>query len=288
MLLKKIKYTNISQAVTDFKQLLLAPVAEKKVRYHIGKILKGQDCLLIGSAPNPDLSLYKNGMSIVTVNGSAANAKSLGLPTPKLTVIDYELIDPECFNEKESRRVIIENKLLKDLDLGTLVAVQSNSSKGGAPSVLEAKFDQYTSINKAIARKIVHRVTDAGTLSNDVHGLLSQGGMAIALCFWLGARSVTISGFSLFKKYKSEIEPHFYSDLPISLAGDFNWDSSECGKDSLSLDTRSHTLADCSLVTQLVLRGFEVRTAEQDFLPLTRNWGRSPPDWAVRKKFRNH
>jgi hypothetical protein len=286
MIIKKLKNALFLRSKTALTRLA-APIGEKKAKYHIGNFLKCQDCLLIGSAPNPDLSLYKNGMSIVTVNGSAANAKNLGLPPPKLTVIDYELIDPECFNEKESRRVIIENKLLKGLDLGTLISVQSNNSKGGSPSVLEANFNRYESINKAIARKIIHNVSDTKILNNDVHGLLSQGGMAIALCFWLGARSVTISGFSLFKKHNSKIEPHFYSDLPVSLAGNYNWRSGDCEKDALLLDTRPHSLADCSLITQLVLRGFDVRTSEQDFLPLIRNWGSSPHDCAVRKKYRN-
>lgn len=286
MLIKKTKYALASRAITAWSQLA-APIAEKQAKYHIGKILKGQDCLLIGSAPNPDLSLYKNSMSIITVNGSAANAKKLRLPPSKLTVIDYELIDPECFNEKESRRVIVHNKLLKNIDLGTLISVQSNSSKGGDPSILEARFGQYASLNRATARKIIHRLTGARLLSNNVHGLLSQGGMALALCFWLGAKSVTICGFSLFKKSDSEIEPHFYSDLPISLETNFNWRDLECDRKGQMLDTRNHSLADCSLITQLVLRGFDVRSAEQDFLPLIRNWGDSPPDWAIKKKYRN-
>ena len=39
-------------------------------------------------------------------------------------------------------------KLLKDMDLGNLIAVQSNNSKNSDPKILEAKFNTFTFINK--------------------------------------------------------------------------------------------------------------------------------------------
>lgn len=250
---------------------LRARIAARRLRLALSSALAGRDCFVLGSAPQPDLSLHHNGMALVCVNGSAANAIRLGLSAPTLTVVDYELIDRKVAFSKPGRSEVVSGRMLEGLSLGTLLATQSNDSSGGQPEILGAAFERVFYADKETCRIIVNSVTATTLLERDVHGLTSRGALAIAICLWLGARSVAFAGFSLYKQLQKK-PPNFY---------DVN-----CQRISASLtareDTRSHTMADLALISLLSLRGFQVRTCERDFLPAVRNWGADPPDWAKR------
>ena len=235
--------------------------------------LHGRDVLLLGSGPSPDLTLFKDDMVVVTCNGSAANAKRLSLPTPTMTVVDYELLDPATAQSKPSRQAVVGNKLMADLDVGFLVAAQSNSSKGGDPAILQTRFRKYFELRRGARKRIVQSVTGMPLLERDVKtGLLSTGGFALALSFFLGCKSAVIAGFSLYKEANAELEPHFY---PMDRESQPQRQDRRI--DLSNIDTRNHSLADSALVTALCLNGHRVRTREIDFLPLVQNWGNTPP-----------
>lgn len=228
--------------------------------------LENKDIFLVGSAPRPDLTLYRDYMEVVTCNGSAANANLLSLKEPALTVVDFELLDPKASAVKPGRSIVLEKGLLRGIFLGHLVAVQSNSSGGGSPLALGARFTVFTELTRLDRTYIVQAMTGSDSLDGDVFGMVSTGAFALALSFYLGAKSVTLAGFSFFKEFGATAVPHFYDESSI---------------DSPTLvDTRNHSLADAALITQLVLKRYHIRTEERDLLPLIQNWGRDPPFWA--------
>lgn len=249
-----------------------------KVKGELQKRLSGKRCYVLGSAPEVDLSGYMEGDVVVSVNGSALNAKRLGLPEPRVTVVDFELLDPIVNQEKFSRSVIIKEEMLKGLDLGLLLSTQSNSSIGGDPNCLQARFEAHFQLYKEDCMKIVHNVTQTRNLEKTLQGLLSRGGMAIALCAYGGAKEIFFSGFSLFKDPKFDHPPYFH-------AADFynqnSLDSISWQLESYNrydLDTRNHSLADCILIGQLVLAGINIQTSSKDFAPLLSNWGKTSID----------
>ena len=247
-----------------------------KLNPQIFATIRGKDCFVLGSAPNPDLSLFREDMVIVAVNGSAANAKHLGLPSPSMTVIDFELLDVNKLSCSEARKVSCE--ILKDLNLGMLIAVQSNNSQGGSPHILQAKYEDFFELLKLDRKRIVQHVSGTNLLENNVHGLTSTGGFAIAFSAYLGAKSITFSGFSLSCSKKDKEPPHFYQSLGIATNIQQNYDIPE-----FDYDSRSHSLADSALISQMVLKGYPIFSTSKDFLPLLQNWGSNPPKWAIRK-----
>ena len=244
-----------------------------KIKYR--NILKGKDCFLLGSSNVVDLTLFKQDMVVISVNGSAANAEKLHLPKILLTILDNELLDPICIKEKISRKYIIENKLLKNINLGTLICVQSNNSKGGDPLILEAHFNDYIKFNRFLVKKIIAKTTKSKLINKNINGLPSTGFTALAICFWLGAKSVSMTGFSFYENNNSIFDSHFYNQNDLELADKV-------------LNTRSHTLADSAILTSLVLNKYKVITKDHYLLPLIQNWGNFPPQWAQIRKYKNN
>lgn len=248
--------------------------------------VKGRDCFVLGSAPEPDLEGLNEDTVLVCVNGSGANAARLGLKSPVMTVVDFELLDPSLNTEKETRSVIIKNNLLRGLNLGLLLATQSNGRNGGSPSCLNASYKIGLKLYKTDCRLIVHNVTRCNLLENDVHGLLSRGGLAIALCVWGGAKKITFSGFSLFRHKDELYGPHYYASIENDyIEKDIIWAvTKQVREESDNWDTRNHSLADSALIAMLVLNGFDIRSSSKDFAVVLSNWGKNPPEWAVLSK----
>lgn len=222
--------------------------------------LKNVDVLILGSAPHPNLPKNHESMYLVCCNGSAANAKILNLGSPKMTVVDYELIDPVVSNSKSVRSDITKNELLKDIDLGLLISTQSNHSIGGAPEILKARFSGFFPIQKSARRILINSITGTKMMELDVNtSLCSTGGFAVALSLFLGARSVSISGFTFISSSEEKLATHFYPTSAKEI--------------STELNTRNHSLADSALIALAVINGYKIYTLERDLLPLTQNWG---------------
>lgn len=239
--------------------LFKASLRLKKVKKSLPSLM-GYDVLILGSAPDPKLPKNFESMLLICCNGSAANAKSLNLVKPTITVVDFELIDPIISKKNYTRSDIVEKGLLKNLDIGFLVATQSNNSIGGVPGILNAKLSGFYEIDKFTRRVLIDHITGTKILERNVEtSLCSTGGFAIALSIFLGAKSVSISGFTFVNLPSDSLETHFYPNS---------------NKETLKIiNTRSHTLADAALITLSILNNHKIYSIERDILPLTQNWG---------------
>jgi len=257
-------YQKLIQRIKQLIRLVSAPIHIKTIR-NSTNVFRSTDVLVLGSAPHPALPEFAEDMLLVCCNGSAANAKRLGLKGPAMTVVDFELIDPKIAFSKSVRSDILTSKILADLHLGILVATQSNSTAGGAPEILGARYDRYVSIDRFARRKILDVVSGTDKLERDARfSLCSTGAFAVALSLFLGARSVSIAGFTLAMSPDDDAQMHFY-------------DASS--KPTGERDTRNHSMADSALIALSVINGHIIRTRERDLLPLIQNWGNKGPGW---------
>ncbi len=251
---------------------IIATIFFFKVRWRLRVLkksfsfLKNADVLILGSSPSPVLMDEHKSRLLICCNGSAANAKQLGLPDPIVTVVDYELIDPDVSAAKDVRRQIIKNRILANLNIGYLIAAQSNDAVGGCPSLLGANYHGYMTIDRFVRRKIIDLVTGVNKLDRKPElSLSSTGGFAIALSLFLGARSVSIAGFTHILECGKYTQMHFYDDV--------------IEKQTTNVNTRNHTMADSALISLAVINGHKITTNERDILPLVQNWGNSGPFW---------
>lgn len=227
--------------------------------------IKGKNVFILGSAPNPNLDLYSNDHILISVNGSAANAKELGLKEPLMTVIDFELINKKTAIDKDVRSIIVKNNLLKDINLGFVISTQSNDTLLEDPGILKAKIKKFYSIHRFTRKILIQNVTKNKKL-DDTNSLVSTGAFACALCFFLGANEVIISGFS-FLKNENFHPPSFYK------TDELQFENKIKSEPDSKLDTRSHSLADSNLISSLVINGRKIKTNEREILPLVQNWG---------------
>lgn len=219
--------------------------------------LRGKKVIVLGSGPNAILDKKNlDKYELVCCNGSASYLKKNDLnKIPFLTIIDNELIDEKIAYDKIVRKNIIQNKLLKGINLGNLISVQSNHSNNSNPKILEANYRSYTYINKNFRRSIVNDLVKTNFIENDNDSLLSTGLFAISLCLLLGAERVDFTGFSYWKKEKD----YFYSQTDDLL--------------KQKVLTRNHSLADTFYIALLKIKKFNLYTRDEDFLPYMSNWG---------------
>ncbi len=221
------------------------------------KFLNQKKIILVGSGPNLDKTIFNNKNDIiVSCNASASNVNKLNLGEVKLTIVDNELIDKKIAFEKDVRSNIIKNDVLKDINLGHLISVQSNHSKNIDHKLLKANITSFTKVDKNMRKIIIDSVLGTSIVDKDNNSLISTGVFSICLCLYFGARQVIFSGFTLFKQEKD----HFY-DEPKNQ----NEDS--------ELLTRSHSLADSVTIGMLKMKGFNIEARDRDFYPLMNNWG---------------
>ena len=58
------------------------------IMFHLNPIIYKKDVFILGSAPDPNLSLYSKDKILVTCNGSASNAKKLNLVTKMISAMN--------------------------------------------------------------------------------------------------------------------------------------------------------------------------------------------------------
>lgn len=121
----------------SLRKALRANAAAGADAFRLGRLRKAlrgklgdRSVFVLGSAPEPDLSFLDADSVVVCVNGSPRVARDLGLQDPAVTIVDYELVDPVRATEKAPRRDIVASSLLEGLNLGWLVAAQSNDAAG--------------------------------------------------------------------------------------------------------------------------------------------------------------
>ena len=261
--------SRISSKISNLTKTLILFFSTKWKINRIRKsliLLKNADILILGSSPSPVLPEDYRNRLLICCNGSAANAKLLKLSEPVMTVVDYELIDADVALSKDVRSKIINNKILANLNLGYLVATQSNHAVGGKPEMLNAEYRDFLAIDRFTRRKIIDIVTGTNRIERDARlSLCSTGGFAVAFSLFLGARSVSIAGFTHLFSGNKHSQMHFYDHALESL--------------SHVLNTRNHSMADSALISLSVINGYKVSTDERDILPLVQIWGNSGPSW---------
>jgi len=213
--------------------------------------------LVLGAAPNPVLPKNFQEISLICCNGSASNAADLSLQLPVITVVDYELIDDYESKAKDVRSAVIESGRLRGLHLGNLVATQSNDAKGGNPEILQANYSGFFEISRFERRRMIDLLTNTRLLERDRRtSLCSTGAFAVALAFYLGAKSVTLSGFTYF------VSSRVASGDKIDV-----------------INTRSHSMADSILLGLATVNGKIIQSRERDLLPVIQNYGNEGPKW---------
>ncbi len=218
------------------------------------KFIKNKNVIILGSAPHVNLNgLNLNEYLVVSCNGSAKNISNLNLKEPSFTVIDNELIDQDIAFNKKVRSNILNNNLLKNLNLGHLISVQSNLSTNSSPEILNSNFNSFIKINKNVRKIIINDILNLDYFEINDNSLISTGAFAISLCFYFGASKVFFSGFSLINSGKN----HFYDD------NKFNSDD---------IEIRNHSLADATMIGLMKIQGYNLETFDKDFLILMSNW----------------
>ncbi len=246
-----------------------------KLRRELRPAVLGKDCFILGSGPDPDLSLFRPEMVVIGTNGSPASAYHQGLPAPTITVVDCELLDPSVYSVKESRKLIVESGMLSGLKVGHLIAAQSNLATPSNPAALGANYLSFRMLNRLTCALVSMKECGSTRVGRTRLGYISTGAFAIALCAYLNCRSITISGFSLIREKGSRQTPYFYGEI-FSSDDKMNFPAVS---GSAEIDSRSHSLADSFLISSLCIRGISITTMDRDILPLTRNWGLDGVDW---------
>lgn len=216
--------------------------------------LSNKNILVLGSSGNPRLPKNLEDYEIICCNASAANIKKLELKKPIATIVDYELVDPNVVKTKLARKIIYENKILQNIDVGILIATQSNSAKGGSPDLLNSNHKNFIEIDKVLREEILLKLTKFNDIDKSIqHTLVSTGAFAVALALFAGAKRVHISGFNF---HHQELGTHFYRIEGAS-----------------NQSVRNHSMADSLLIILLLINGYKISSNEIDLLPLLSNWG---------------
>lgn len=254
----------------EFLSYIKSYFLEKKI-VSLRHIIANKDILVLGSSPNPTLPVDFKNMKLIACNGSASIAKKIGLNSPVITVVDFELIDLFESKNKDVRKRVIESGDLIDLDLGVLVATQSNDAIGGHPEILGASYSTFVELFRYERRRVIDDATGQKILErNRKVSLCSTGAFAVALAIYLGAKSVTVAGFSFYvaKSNQDNLSPETLDRV--------RFDNKNL---NLEIDTRSHSMADSLLFGLAVIRGVDLRTTEVDIYPVIQNYGRHGANW---------
>lgn len=219
-----------------------------------GKI-GGARVLLIGSAPSFDSSLDMQSFDlIVSANGSAGQLKKLGV-SPHLTFMTSFLLSDRCDERawQEVKRAIGTAKASHGL-----VVVRN-----GFHFERRENFERFDYLPHEVltlgigrVRRDLARVTQSRLAGIAPHGLPSMGVIATAYLALGGAKSITMTGFSLTTSTSPDAD-HFY-------------DSGRKGK---NVRPRSHSAADLLILSSLAIRGFDISATEIDLQPALTNGG---------------
>jgi hypothetical protein len=238
--------------------------------FSLRKKFKNKNCFVLGSAPHGNIKKYKEDMILITCNSSAKLASILGLKDIAMTVVDSEILSNV---DKPSRILINKNKLLSGLDLGYLIQSQSNNTKLGHAEILDARYKKLLNINK-FARSLIIKITTRNWLMYcNSNSLVSTGVFAILLCFFLGAKSVTFSGFSLYQSTDSSLSPDYFYREYLNLEVIEGSKNEHSLKNENNFTPRNHSAADVSVVSLLYYRFKYLYSSDNDFLPILNQWG---------------
>lgn len=234
------------------------------------KKFKNKNCFVLGSAPHGNIKEYKEDMLLIACNSSAKLAAILGLKEITLTVIDSEILSNV---NKPSRTLINKNKLLRGLDLGYLIQSQSNKTKLGNAEILDAKFKKLFNINNFARSLIIKITTRQFSMYSNSDCLISTGAFAILLCFFLGAKSVIFSGFSLYQSTEPSLSPDYFYNKFLNLELIEESRTKLPIENKNSFTPRNHAAADVAVISSLYFRFKFLYSLDKDFSPIINQWG---------------
>ena len=80
--------------------------------------------------------------------------------------------------------------MLKNLELGDLISVQSNHSSKSDTSLLKANINSYNFIPKRVRKIILDKTSKQNLLDNNLKTIISTGIFAAYFCFFCNAKKV--------------------------------------------------------------------------------------------------
>ncbi len=156
--------------------------------------IKGETCLLIGSAPDPQIPTREHYSRCVCVNGSPFVAHQNAIAVD-LTIFGGWSITQSKNPERKSWYKL---RNLRGLSTETLLYLEVSSSATKAKKIFEdfefaySKFLQMgPDLREIIVESAVGRLPEL-----DGHRMVSNGVFSLALLMWLGAREIILTGFS--------------------------------------------------------------------------------------------
>ncbi|WP_110667979.1 hypothetical protein [Salinicola halophilus] len=177
--------------------------------------LVDRNCLILGSAPEPVMPSPRRYSRCVCINGSPWVAARHGL-VPDLTVI-------AGYTTRVEREVSSQSlERLRGLRTSRLLFVTAgNEFEAGSAVLRERGFESGSSyaadpLMRAAILEDTLRGSDSGLGKRDDR--VSNGLFAVVLALWLGARKVTLAGFSLAggHSYIGEETPRFHVDGDVA------------------------------------------------------------------------
>lgn len=171
--------------------------------------LAGQDCLILGSAPEPVMPGARRYSKCVCINGSPWMAARHGI-VPDLTVVAgyTTLVEREVSRQSLGR--------LRGIGTRRLLFVTAGNEFEAGREVLrrhDFRSDSSHAVDPLIRAAVIEEVLEGSDLGlGKRDDRVSNGIFAVVLALWLGARKVTLAGFSLAggHSYIDQETPRFH------------------------------------------------------------------------------
>lgn len=153
-------------------------------------------CLVLGSAPNPQLPRRSlDGIHLLCVNSSGWSAKQRGLPIPRLTVLGgFKLTKPDREIDRQALRGLRTQQLLLLTHLLKLTLAEAKEKL----AQLDYQYVNMKTMNYARRARMIEAVTGEklGRGDNET-SKISNGLFTACLALYEGAPEVILSGISL-------------------------------------------------------------------------------------------
>jgi hypothetical protein len=165
-------------------------------------LFKGQDCVLIGSAPDALIPARAEFGRCVCVNGSPFIPSELGIPID-LTVFAGHSIS---LSNTPGTKAFFKIRNLRGVFTKYLLYVDNAVSGKQADQIFKEfdfRYEHFRAISPDDRKAIVEGLVGKLPLLPEGKPMVTNGAFALALLLWLGARSVTLAGFSLHAGHSS-------------------------------------------------------------------------------------
>jgi hypothetical protein len=158
---------------------------------HFANDIQGQDCIVMGSAPNPDLGENPFERQIICCNGAALTLQEHFGRSPNFTFLHSHV----PFRQDNPADKDVMDALVRVKRLGRMVVLYHYKHKYDR-QIFADKRDDFCELNWKYRFEIFRRLTGCSLPFLDV----STGATTVAACILAGARSIRLVGFSFAQK----------------------------------------------------------------------------------------